>query len=61
MLVGEQERIFEKYFMPFHGIFLIYSFAMWKYYVTWQNIPWQDMEYFVISHVWFVLRSTMVY
>jgi hypothetical protein len=42
MPIGEQEKIFEEYFMSSHGIFLIYLFAMWKYYVTWQNIPWKS-------------------
>jgi hypothetical protein len=57
----EQENIFEKYSMPCHGTFLIYLFTIWKYYVTWKNIPWLAMECFMMSHAWFVLGSTMFY
>jgi len=57
---------FQNYFMPCHGMFFIYSFAMWKifcdmvkYSMTWQNILWLAIKKFATSHVWFVWGSIM--
>jgi hypothetical protein len=73
-LLGWTWKNLRAYSLPCHGIFLIYSPIMWillsdvkyfamsrKYFVMWNNIIWQAMEYFATSHPWFVIKWTMAY